>query len=77
MAKDFLEHMLEEERVLAISLKESRRAKAERTSPKRFPTAEERWPRRGVEIKQYEFPFIDNEKDELEDERGVNHGRTT
>ena len=49
--------MLEEERILALSLKESRRAKAERTSPKRFPTAEERWPRRGVEIKQYELPF--------------------
>ena len=57
MAKDFLEHMLEEERLLALSLKESQRAKAERTSPKRFPTAEERWPRKGVEIKQYELPF--------------------
>ena len=57
MAKDFLEHMLEEERILALSLKESRRAKAERTSPKRFPTAEERWPRKGAEIKQYELPF--------------------
>ena len=62
MAKDFLEHMLEEERLLALSLKESRRAKAERTTPKRFPTAEERWPRKGSEMKQYELPFRDESK---------------
>ena len=62
MAKDFLEHMLEEERLLALSLKESRRAKAERTTPKRFPTAEERWPRKGNEMKQYELPFRNESK---------------
>ena len=54
MKKDFLETVIEEQKILDIGLKESRRAKKERLDReknKRFPTAEERWPRQGIVIK--------------------------
>ena len=74
MAKDFLSHMEEEQEVLSLSLRESRRAKAERT---------QREMNKHIVLSsngsatQLQFPFFDNEKDELDDERGVNHGKTT
>ena len=45
MTKDFLEHTLEEQKILDIGLKQSRQNKADR-----FPTADERWPRGGEVI---------------------------
>ena len=54
MKKDFLDTVIEEQKILDIGLKESRRAKKERLDrekSKRFPTAEERWPRQGIVIK--------------------------
>ena len=74
MAKDFLSHIEEEQKLLSLSLRESRRAKAERT---------QREMNKHIVLSsngsatQLQFPFIEKEKDELEDERGVNHGRTT
>ena len=50
----FHEVIEEEEKILAIGLKQSRLHKKERLDKeksKRFPTAEERWPRRGIVIK--------------------------
>jgi len=52
--KYFHEVIEEEEKILAIGLKQSRLHKKERLDKeksKRFPTAEERWPRRGIVIK--------------------------
>ncbi len=74
MAKDFLSHIEEEQELLSLSLRDSRRAKAERT---------QREMNKHIVLSsngsatQLQFPFIEKEKDELEDERGVNHGRTT
>ena len=74
MAKDFLSHMEEEQEVLNLSLRESRRAKAERTQ--REMNKHIVYSSNGSAT-QLQFPFIEDEKDELEEERGVNHGRTT
>ena len=49
MTKDFLETVIEEQKILDIGLKQSKQNKKERTE--RFPTAEERWPRRVIVIK--------------------------
>jgi hypothetical protein len=52
--KYFHEVIEEEEKILAIGLKQSRLHKKERLDKeksKRFPTADERWPRRGIVIK--------------------------
>jgi len=54
LTKDFLETVIEEQKILAIGLKQSRLHKKERLDKeksKRFPTADERWPRRGIVIK--------------------------
>jgi hypothetical protein len=54
MKKDFLETVIEEQKILDIGLKQSKQNKKERLDKeksKRFPTAEERWPRRGIVIK--------------------------
>ena len=54
MKKDFLETVIEEQKILDIGLKQSKANKKERLDKeksKRFPTAEERWPRRGIVIK--------------------------
>ena len=74
MAKDFLSHIEEEQEVLELSLRESRRAKAERTQ--REMNKHIVYSSNGSAT-QLHFPFIEDEKDELEEERGVNHGRTT
>ena len=74
MAKDFLSHMEEEQEILSLSLRESRRAKAERTQ--REMNKHIVYSSNGSAT-QLQFPFIEDEKDELEEERGVNHGRTT
>ena len=50
MTKDFLEKTLEDQKILDIGLKQSRQNKKERTD--RFPTAEERWPRKGIVIEK-------------------------
>ena len=50
MTKDFLEKTLEDQKLLDIGLKQSRQNKKERTE--RFPTAEERWPRKGIVIEK-------------------------
>ena len=52
MTKDFLETVIEEQKILDIGLKQSKQNKKERTE--RFPTAEERWPRRGIVIEEKE-----------------------
>ena len=74
MAKDFLSHMEEEQELLKLSLQESRRAKAERTQ--REMNKHIVYSSNGSAT-QLHFSFIEDEKDELEEERGVNHGRTT
>jgi hypothetical protein len=54
MKKDFLDTVIEEQKILDIGLKQSKANKKERLDKeksKRFPTAEERWPRRGIVIK--------------------------
>jgi len=53
MAKDFLEEMKKEQEILDIGMKQSLSAKAERQD--RFPTAEERWPRQGIVLKNRVF----------------------
>ena len=53
MTKDFLEHMLEEQKILDIGLKQSRQNKADR-----FPTADERWPRGGEVIQGKKRVFL-------------------
>ena len=50
MTKDFLETVIEDQKILDIGLKQSRQNKKERTE--RFPTAEERWPRKGIVIEK-------------------------
>ena len=50
MTKDFLEKTLEDQKILDMGLKQSRQNKKERTD--RFPTAEERWPRKGIVIEK-------------------------
>ena len=65
---------VKEQEVLELSLKESRRAKAERTQ--REMNKHIVYSSNGSAT-QLQFPFIEDEKDELEEERGVNHGRTT
>ena len=52
--KYFHEVIEDDEKILAIGLKQSRLHKKERLDKeksKRFPTADERWPRRGIVIK--------------------------
>ena len=53
MTKDFLEHTLEEQKILDIGLKQSRQNKADR-----FPTADERWPRGGEVIQGKKRVFL-------------------
>ena len=48
--KYFHEVIEEEQKILDIGLKQSRQNKKERTD--RFPTAEERWPRKGIVIEK-------------------------
>ena len=50
LTKDFLDKVLEDQKILDIGLKQSRQNKKERTE--RFPTAEERWPRKGIVIEK-------------------------
>ena len=50
LTKDFLDKVLEDQKILDIGLKQSRQNKKERTD--RFPTAEERWPRKGIVIEK-------------------------
>ena len=50
MTKDFLDKVIEDQKILDIGLKQSRQNKKERTE--RFPTAEERWPRKGIVIEK-------------------------
>ena len=57
MTKDFLETVIEDQKILDIGLKQSKQNKKERLDKeksKRFPTAEERWPRRGIVIEEKE-----------------------
>ena len=74
MPRYFHEELEKQQEELALSLQESRRAKAERTQ--REMNKHIVYSSNGSAT-QLQFPFIDNEKDELEDELGVNHGRTT
>ena len=53
MTKDFLEHTIEEQKILDIGLKQSRQNKADR-----FPTADERWPRGGEVIQGKKRVFL-------------------
>ena len=51
MTKKYFHEVIEEEqKILDIGLKQSRLHKKERTE--RFPTAEERWPRKGIVIEK-------------------------
>ena len=50
LTKDFLDKVIEDQKILDIGLKQSRQNKKERTE--RFPTAEERWPRKGIVIEK-------------------------
>ena len=51
MKKRYFHEVIEEEKeILDIGLKQSRLHKKERTE--RFPTAEERWPRKGIVIEK-------------------------
>ena len=51
MKKKYFHEVIEEEqKILDIGLKQSRLHKKERTE--RFPTAEERWPRKGIVIEK-------------------------
>ena len=50
LTKDFLDKVIEDQKILDIGLKQSRQNKKERTD--RFPTAEERWPRKGIVIEK-------------------------
>ena len=74
MPRYFHEELEKEQEVLELSLKESRRAKAERTQ--REMNKHIVYSSNGSAT-QLHFPFIEDEKDELEEERGVNHGKTT
>ena len=56
MTKDFLEHTLEEQKILDIGLKQSRQNKADR-----FPTADERWPRGGEVIQGKKKSFFNRQ----------------
>ena len=50
LTKDFLDKVIKDQKILDIGLKQSRQNKKERTE--RFPTAEERWPRKGIVIEK-------------------------
>ena len=51
MTKKYFHEVIEEDqKILDIGLKQSRLNKKERTE--RFPTAEERWPRKGIVIEK-------------------------
>ena len=51
MKKKYFHEVIEEDqKILDIGLKQSRLNKKERTE--RFPTAEERWPRKGIVIEK-------------------------
>mgnify|MGYP005991893691 FL=1 len=53
MVKKYFHEVIEEDqKILDIGLKQSRLNKKERTE--RFPTAEERWPRKGIVIEEKE-----------------------
>ena len=61
----FHEVIEEEEKILAIGLKQSRLSKKERTE--RFPTAEERWPRKGIPIEKTVSEELQDELEPIDD----------